>query len=193
MKPEEVKAAEEKGVKPVAHVVAMDGVSIVVHPSNPVKALSLAQMKDIYLGNIKKWNEVGGPPLPIVRISRDTNSGTYETFEGKVMKGDRMAAVIEYVGSNGAVRQRVQSTPGAIGYVGLGFVDRTVKALEINGVMPNKETVSSAKYPISRPLFMYTNGQPKDGTHLCTFMNFYKTAKGREITEAIGFVVPPEK
>lgn len=189
----EVKAAEEKGVKPVAHVVAMDGIAIIVHPSNPVKALTLAQVKDIYLGKVKKWNEVGGPPLPIVRISRDTNSGTYEVFEAKIMKGDRIAAVVEYVGSNGAVRQRVQSTPGAIGYVGLGFVDRTVKPLEIEGVMPTKDTVSSAKYPVSRPLFMYTNGQPKEGTHLCTFVNFYKTAKGKEITEAIGFVCPPEK
>jgi phosphate transport system substrate-binding protein len=189
----ELKAAEEKGVKPVAHVVAMDGVAIIVHPSNPVKALTLAQLKDIYLGKVKKWNEVGGPAMPIVRVSRDTNSGTYETFEGKVMKGDRIAAVVEYVGSNGAIRQRVQSTRGALGYVGLGFLDRTVKALEIDGVMPDKDTVASAKYPISRPLYMYTNGQPKEGTHVCAFVNLYKTAKGKEITEAIGFVVPPEK
>jgi phosphate transport system substrate-binding protein len=109
------------------------------------------------------------------------------------MKGDRMAAIIEYVGSNGAIRQRVQSTPGAIGYVGLGFLDRTVKALEIEGVMPNKDTVSSSRYPISRPLFMYTNGEPKEGTLLSKFVSFYKTAKGKEITEAIGFVCPPEK
>ena len=189
----ELKAAEEKGVKPVAHVVAMDGIAIVVHPSNPVKALTLAQVKDIYLGKIKKWNEVGGPALPIVRVSRDTNSGTYEVFEGKIMKGDRISAIVEYVGSNGAIRQRVQNTPGAIGYVGLGFVDRTVKPLEIDGVMPTKDTVSSAKYPVSRPLYMYTNGEPKEGTHLCIFVNLYKTAKGKEITEAIGFVVPPEK
>jgi len=189
----ELKAAEEKGVKPVAHVVAMDGIAIIVHPSNPVKALTLAQVKDIYLGKVKKWSDVGGPPLPIVRISRDTNSGTYEVFEAKIMQGDRIAAVVEYVGSNGAIRQRVQSTPGAVGYVGLGFVDRTVKPLEIDGVMPTKETVATAKYPVSRPLYMYTNGQPKEGTHLCTFVNFYKTAKGKEITEAIGFVCPPEK
>ncbi len=189
----ELKAAEEKGVKPVAHVVAMDGVAIIVHPSNPVKALTLAQVKDIYLGKIKKWSDVGGPPLPIVRISRDTNSGTYEVFEARIMQGDRIAAAVEYVGSNGAIRQRVQSTPGAIGYVGLGFVDRTVKALEIEGVMPTKETVATAKYPVSRPLYMYTNGQPKEGTLLFNFVNFYKTPKGKEITEAIGFVCPPEK
>jgi len=192
MKDEEVKAAEEKGVKPMAHTICMDGVAIIVHPSNPVKALTLAQLKDIYLGKVKKWNEVGGPALPIVRISRDTNSGTYETFEGKVMKGDRIAAIVEYVGSNGAMRGRVMSTPGAIGYVGLGFVDRSVKPLEIEGVLPTKETVSTAKYPISRPLFMYTNGEPKAETHLAHFVNLYKTAKGREITDAIGFVPLPE-
>lgn len=188
----ELKAAEEKGVKPVAHQVCMDGVAIIVHPSNPVKGLTLAQVKDIYQGKIKKWSEVGGPALPIVRISRDTNSGTYETFEARVMKGERIAAAVEYVGSNGAIRQRVQSTPGAIGYVGLGFVDRTVKAIEIEGVMPCKETVSTAKYPISRPLYMYTNGEPKEGTHLANYINLYKTPKGREIIEAIGFVCNPE-
>ncbi|HRR83263.1 MAG TPA: PstS family phosphate ABC transporter substrate-binding protein, partial [Planctomycetota bacterium] len=189
----ELKAAEEKGVKPVAHIVAMDGIAIIVHPSNPIKALTLAQVKDIYLGKVKRWSDVGGPPLPIVRVSRDTNSGTYEVFEAKIMQGDRIAAVVEYVGSNGAIRQRVQSTPGAIGYVGLGFVDRTVKPLEIEGVMPTKETVATAKYPVSRPLYMYTNGQPKEGTLLSDFVGFYRTAKGREITEAIGFVCPPEK
>lgn len=193
MTPAEVKAAEEKGVKPIGHEVCMDGVAIIVHPSNPVKALTLAQVKDIYQGKIRKWSEVGGPPLAIVRISRDTNSGTYETFETRVMKGERIAAVVEYVGSNGAIRQRVMSTPGAIGYVGLGFVDRAVKALEIEGVMPNKETVSTATYPISRPLYMYTNGQPKEGTHLAHFIGLYKTPKGREITEAIGFVCKPEE
>ncbi|HRT97765.1 MAG TPA: PstS family phosphate ABC transporter substrate-binding protein, partial [Planctomycetota bacterium] len=84
----ELKAAEEKGVKPVAHIVAMDGIAIIVHPSNPIKALTLAQVKDIYLGKVKRWSDVGGPPLPIVRVSRDTNSGTYEVFEAKIMQGD---------------------------------------------------------------------------------------------------------
>ena len=114
--------------------MALDGIAMIVHPGNPVAKLSMAQVKDIYLGKIKNWSQLGGPNTPIVIISRDTNSGTYETFEGKVMKGEKIAKNCEYVGSNGAIRQRVQSTPAALGYVGIGFLDNTVKALPIDNV-----------------------------------------------------------
>jgi len=172
----------------VATVVAMDGLPVLVHPSNPVKALTIEQVRDIYTGKIRNWKDVGGPDLAIVKISRDTNSGTYETFEMMVMKNEKIAQDAEYVGSNGAIRARIQKTPAAIGYAGLGFVDKTVKALEINGVYPTKETVSAGRYPISRPLFMFTNGFPKLGSHLHTFLTLYLTPKGQEIIEAIGFV-----
>ena len=91
MRPDEFKKAVDKGVMPVAHVVAMDGVCVVVHPSNPVKALTNDQIRDIYMGKITNWKEVGGPDMPIVAISRDTSSGTYETFETLVMKKQKMA------------------------------------------------------------------------------------------------------
>ncbi|MCX7847607.1 MAG: PstS family phosphate ABC transporter substrate-binding protein [bacterium] len=188
MKPEEVAAAAEKGVKAVAHVVAIDALPVLVHPSNPLTNLTLAQVKDIYLGKITNWKELGGPDVRIVKISRDTNSGTYECFEELVMKKEKMADDVEYVGSNGAVRQRVMTTPAAIGYAGLAFVDKKVKAISINGVAPCAETARNKTYPIARPLYMYTNGEPPQGSLLEQFVNFYKTAKGREITEAIGFV-----
>jgi len=188
MKSKEFKAAAEKGVMPVAHVMAMDGLPILVHPSNPAKNLTIEQVRDIYNGKITNWNEVGGPNKKIVKISRDTNSGTYETFEKIVMKGEKITADAEYVGSNGAVRQRVQSTPAAIGYAGLGFVDRTVKALTINGIAPDQKTVSSGKYPIARPLFMFTNGYPKLGSHLHAFVTLHLSHEGQEIVESIGFV-----
>ena len=148
----------------------------------------MAQVKDIYLGKITNWNELGGPNTAIVIISRDTNSGTYETFEGKVMKGEKIAKNCEYVGCNGAIRQRVQSTPAAIGYVGLGFVDNTVKALPIDGVLPTPETVKDGSYPIARPLYMFTNGYPKMGSHLYRFINLYLSTKGQAMIEEIGFV-----
>ena len=85
MKPKEFKAAANNGIMPVAHVVALDGLPILVHPSNPIKGLTIEQIRDIYLGKIKNWKEIGGPNLKIVKISRDTNSGTYETFEKLVM------------------------------------------------------------------------------------------------------------
>ncbi len=188
MKLNEYKAAVEKGVTPVAHVVAMDGIAIIVHPSNPSGKLTVEQVRDIYMGKITNWKQIGGPDVAIVMISRDTNSGTYESFEKLVMKKEKIAEQAEYVGSNGAVRQRVQSTKAAIGYVGLGFVDRTVKALEINGVYPDPSTVASGVYPVARPLFMFTNGYPKLGSHLFSFVTLYLTPKGQEIVEEIGFV-----
>lgn len=188
MQDKEFKAAIEKNVMPVAHVVAMDGLPVIVHPSNPVNNLTIEQIRGIYAGTIKNWKEVGGPDKEIVVVSRDTNSGTYETFESMVMNKEKMAAAVEYVGSNGAVRQRVQSTPTAIGYAGLGFVDRTVKALTVNGIMPSRETVASGVYPIARPLYLFTNGYPKLGSPLHHFVSLYLTKEGQEIIESIGFV-----
>jgi phosphate transport system substrate-binding protein len=188
MKDAEFKAAVEKGVFPTFHVVALDGLPILVHPSNPVSALTVDQVRNIYVGKITNWKQVGGPDMKIVMISRDTNSGTYETFEGRVMNKEKIAQGCEYVGSNGAVRSRVQSTPAAIGYAGLGFVDKTVKALSINGIYPTKKTVTSGKYPIARPLFMVTNGYPKMGSHVYQFITLYLSAKGQEIIDRIGFV-----
>jgi len=188
MKDKEFKAAVDNNVFPVAHVVAVDGIAIIVHPSNPAKGLKVEQVRDIYMGKITNWKQVGGPDRKIIKISRDTNSGTYETFENLVMSKEKIAADAEYVGSNGAVRQRVQSTAAAVGYVGLGFVDRTVKALDMNGIHPDRDTVSSGRYPVARPLFMVTNGYPKLGTHLHAFVTLHLSKKGQEIIESIGFV-----
>jgi phosphate transport system substrate-binding protein len=188
MKLKEFEAGVAKGIMPVAHVVAMDGIAIIVHPSNPIGNLTVEQVRDIYMGRITNWKQLGGPDVEIVIISRDTNSGTYETFEGLVMNNEKIHERTEYVGSNGAIRQRVQSTKSAIGYVGLGFVDRSVKALEIGGVMPDAGTIASGVYPVARPLYMFTNGYPKLGSHLFSFITLYLTPKGQEIVEEIGFI-----
>jgi phosphate transport system substrate-binding protein len=188
MKESEVKAAMDNGIMPVAHVVALDGIAVIVHPSNPVKGLTVDQVRDIYTGTITNWKQVGGPDKAIVVCSRDTNSGTYETFESLVMNKEKMGSATEYYGSNGAVHEKVSKTATAIGYVGLGFLDRAVKGLEINGIAPTPETVKSGKYPIARPLFMFTNGYPSMGTHLYAFVTLYLTRQGQEIIETIGFV-----
>ena len=196
MKKTEFTAAVAKGVMPVAHVVAMDGLPIIIHPSNPVRSLTVKQVRGIYSGRITNWKEVGGPDRDIVVVSRDTNSGTYEIFHKLVMthkvNGKKIKEKIkdgaEYVGSNGGIRMRVQSTPAAIGYTGLGFVDKTVKALKINGVYPTLDTVTSGEYVISRPLFMFTNGYPKIGSNTHAFITLYLSEKGQEIIEDIGFV-----
>jgi phosphate transport system substrate-binding protein len=188
MKDKEFKSAVDHNVLPVAHAIAMDGVCIIVHPSNPITALTTAQVRDIYKGDIKNWKELGGPDMEIVIISRDSSSGTYETVNEKVMKEEKMAKNVEYVNSNPQAQARVKTTPGAVGYVGLGFVDADVKALKIDGVQPTKQTIASGTYPISRPLFMFTNGYPKLGSMVFKFCAFYLSEKGQEIIEAKGFV-----
>lgn len=188
MKDKEFEKAIVNGVQPVAHVVAMDGVCVVVHPSNPVKALSADKIRAIYKGEITNWKEVGGADMPIVVISRDTSSGTYETFHGLLMKKEKMAGSVEYVNSNPQAHARVSKTEGAVGYVGLGFLDNKVSPMSVDGIMPSKKTIASGEYPISRPLFFFTNGYPKLGSMTHKFCAFYLSEKGQDIVEAKGFV-----
>jgi phosphate transport system substrate-binding protein len=187
MKNSELKAAQDAGVLPIENIVAMDGIVLVVHPSNPIANLTIEQIRGIYTGKIRSWKELGGPDRPIVVISRDTNSGTYEAFETLVMNKEKLSDKVEYVGSNGAIRQRVMTTEGAIGYVGLAFTEG-VKALTANGIEATPESVTDKTYPISRPLYMYTNGRPKKGTPLFDFVGLAATPEGKRIVEATGFV-----
>jgi phosphate transport system substrate-binding protein len=187
MKSSEDKAARDAGILPIEHIAAMDGIALVVHPSNPLANLTVGQVRDIYTGKIRNWKELGGPDKSIVVISRDTNSGTYEAFEALVLNKQKIVASAEYVGSNGAIRQRVMSTQAAIGYVGLAFTDG-VKALTVNSVAASQETVAAKIYPVSRPLYMYTNGRPKQGTALHDFVNLSDTPEGKRIIEDLGFV-----
>jgi phosphate transport system substrate-binding protein len=188
MKPDaEFKKAVEKGVYPVAHTIALDAVCVVVHPSNPVKELTTEQVRDIYTGKIKNWKDIGGPDLDIVAITRDTSSGTYEVFHELVMKKQDMAGGIETVNSNPQAQARVKTTKGAIGYVGLGFVDE-VKTLKIDNVLPTKQTIVNGTYPIARPLYLFTNGYPKLGSPAYKFCTFYLTETGQKIIEEKKFV-----
>lgn len=189
LKSSEKEAMEAKGVTPVKHVCALDALPVIVHQSNKVKGLTIEKIRDIYTGKITNWKEVGGFDKKIVVISRDTNSGTYETFSEIVVgKDNKVVSSAEYTGSNGAVRQRVQTTEGAIGYVGLGFADSTIKVLEVNGVKPSVETVFSKKYPISRELYMFTNGEPKEGSLAARYLALITSEEGSEMVEEIGYI-----
>ncbi|MBN2590633.1 MAG: phosphate ABC transporter substrate-binding protein [Sedimentisphaerales bacterium] len=188
MKEKEFKDAVDKGVFPVAHAIAMDGVCVVLHPSNPITALTTEQVRDIYTGKIKNWKDLGGPDLSIVVISRDTSSGTYETFESFVMNKEKMASNIEYVSTNPQMFGRVESTRSAIGYVGYGFVKSGVKAVTLNKIKPTVQTILNGQYPVSRPLYMFTNGYPKLGSMTHKFISFYLTEDGQEVIEDKGFV-----
>lgn len=188
MKAGEFKSCVEKGVCPVATVVAFDGLALVVNPENKVNSISLEDAAKIYRGEIRNWKELGGDDAEIIVISRDTNSGTFETFNELVMKKTDLAKNVEYVNSNGQARTRVNTTKNAIGYVGLGFVDSSVKPLSVNGVLPSKKTIASGKYAIARPLYMFTDGYPKMGSPLFDFINIYLTEDGQDIISDIGYV-----
>jgi len=187
MKSNEVAAAKSKGVNPVEHVVALDGIAIIVHPGNRVSNLTRAQIRDIYSGKVNNWSAVGGPNASIVMIQRESNSGTQDSFKSLVMgKGLPVSKRAETQASNGAVKSRVASTPSAVGFVGLGYVDSSVKALAVDGVKPSVATVKDSSYPVARPLFMYTNGQPKG--NVAEFINLNKTPDGKKMISEIGFV-----
>jgi phosphate transport system substrate-binding protein len=187
MKDKEVAAAKSKGVNPVEHIVAMDGIAMIVHPSNRINALSRAQIRGIYQGKYTNWNQVGGPNARIVVIQRESNSGTQDSFKELVMgKETPITKNAETQASNGAVKNRVGSTPAAVGFIGLGFVDNAVKALKVDGVDPDEVTVKSGTYPITRPLFMYTNG-PATGV-VKQFIDLKNTPEGKRMISELGFV-----
>lgn len=187
MKDKEVKLAEEKGVTPVKHTVAYDCIIPVVHPSNSVENLTMDQLKDIYMGKTKNWNQVGGPDRRITVISRDTSSGTYEVWESKVMNKERVFPGALLQASNGAVAQAVSKNKNAIGYIGIGYLTKDIKALTVNGVEGSKKTALDGSFPISRPLFMFTQGEPQGDVK--NFLDYVKDpAKGQKHVEASGYV-----
>jgi len=186
MKGSEVQKAADRGVIAKAHVVAMDGIAIIVHPSNNVSALTKKQVKDIYTGKISNWKDVGGIDAKIVVISRDTASGTYEAFGALAIKGQKVRSDALTMASNQQIATTVSTTEGAIGYVGLGFLSDKVKAPTIDGVLPSKKSVVTKEFPYARPLFMYTNGNPTGDVK--KLLDFIKSAEGQKLVDEQGFV-----
>jgi phosphate transport system substrate-binding protein len=182
----EVKLAQENGVYPVPHRVAIDAIIPVVHPSNPVNDLTIEHLSLIYQGKIKNWSEVGGNDLKIVVVSRDTSSGTYEVWEELVLHKARVTPRAQLQASNGAIVQTVSKNRYAIGYIGLGYLNKDVKALRVNGVEPTFQKALSGAYPVSRPLFMFTDGWPEGQT--AKFIVFVLSREGQEIVRREGFV-----
>jgi phosphate transport system substrate-binding protein len=186
IKDKEVKLAVENGRYPVPFAVAYDCIVPVVHPSNSVENITMQQLKDIYMGKIKNWREIGGPDRPVVVISRDTSSGTYEVWHTKVLKEERVFPGALLQASNGVV-QAVSNNKNAIGYIGLGYVEENVKALTVNNVRGSEESTLNGTFPISRPLFMFTSGWPEGDT--LNFINYViHPQKGQEYVSEVGFV-----
>jgi phosphate transport system substrate-binding protein len=186
IKDEEVQKAKAAGVNPFENVIAMDGIAVVVHPSNPVARLSREQIKAIYTGKISNWAELGGKNTRIVVVSRDSSSGTYESFAELALNKEKVRQDALTTASNQGVAQTVAQTPGAIGYVGLGYLTPKEKTLVVDGVKCARETVLSKKYPLSRALYMYTNGAPAGNVK--KFVDFVKSPEGQKIVGEEGFV-----
>jgi phosphate transport system substrate-binding protein len=186
LKPEEIKLARTRGVNPMAHRVAIDAIVPVVHPSNPVKDLTIEQLSLIYQGKIANWKEVGGTDKKIIVISRDTSSGTYETWEQKVLHKAKVTPRAQLQASNGAIVQAISKNRYAMGYIGIGYLNRTVNAVKVNGIQASAQTALSGKYPIARPLFMFTNGQPQGSA--AGFIKFLLSSAGQKIVKKEGFV-----
>lgn len=186
IKNKEVTIARQKGVDPVENVVANDGIAMCVNNQNGVMDLTMQQLQDIYSGKITNWKKLGGKSMPIVIISRDVSSGTFEVFNKLVMKGKKIAGGALILASNNAVVTTIKNTPGAIGYAGLGYVNSSIKAITVNGVKATVETVQNKSYPIARTLHMYTAGTPSGLTK--QYLDFVLSNEGQEIVSQQGFV-----
>ena len=198
IKPEEIEAIKANGNEPVEFVIARDAIAIVINPQNPVNKLTLQQLSDIYSGKIKNWKEVGGEDRPIVRLSRETNSGTHVYFLEEVLRlGDSENKTLFspetlLLPSSEGIGAEVRQNPNAIGYDGLGYVTDDMKVIavarEADGpyVLPSADTVNRGEYPIARDLYMYTNGQPTD--IIATYLDWILSSDAQEIVTELGFV-----
>jgi phosphate transport system substrate-binding protein len=165
---------------------AIDGVAVAVNPKNPVSALTSQQVRDIFAGKIKNWQEVGGPNAPIHLFTRDEASGTRETFWKKLLKKGPIEAKANIVASNGAMKMALEQDPQAIGYLGIGFVDQKVKGIKLDGVEPTQENAKKGTYPVTRLLYMNTKGEPTPLVK--AFIAYIKGPEGAKIIQKHGFL-----
>ena len=176
--------------------VAQDGIAVIVNPANEIQYITLDQIKDIYLGKITKWTQITGANVPgtnnqIVIIGRDSASGTRTYFDETVLSKATPVKTMLEKNSNGAVLQTIAQTPGSIGYVSIGFVSKDVKALPIwynaqKFVAPTIDNVKSKTYPVSRDLYVITNGQPTGLTG--DFIKYILSPEGQKIVSDEGYV-----
>jgi phosphate transport system substrate-binding protein len=164
----------------------MDGIAVIVHPSNKISSLTRQQIKDIYTGKVSDWSELGVAKGKIVVLSRDTSSGTYESFETLALNKEKVRPDALINASNQAIATIVANTPGAIGYIGHGYLSKKVKAVTVDGIECSRENILSTKYPLSRALYMYTNGKPTGDVK--AFIDFVLSKEGKKIVEQEGFV-----
>lgn len=198
IKDEELATARASGIEPVEHIIARDAIAVIIHPQNPVQQLSIDQLARIFKGEINNWSELGGEDRPIVKVSRESNSGTHVYFlETVVRRGDPddkslFAPNTLLLPSSEGIISEVSDNPNAIGYDGLGYVTDHVKVVGITRpdgqgfVLPSIETVNNGEYPISRDLYMYTRSDP--GPVVQAYLDWILSDEAQQIVSQLGFV-----
>lgn len=189
---DETNKIEEQGKSLKELIVAYDALAVVVHPKNMINKLTREQLEDIFTGKIGNWNELGGEDLKIVPYSRETSSGTYEFFKESVLENKNYVNGIMSMPATGAIIQSVSQTEGAIGYVGLAYLNDNVKPIHIsydggsNFVEPSFENAKNKSYPIVRPLLYYYLDESENKVR--PFLDFILSEKGQKIVEEIGYI-----
>ena len=198
IKPEEIEAAQANGSEPVEFIIARDAIAVIVNPNNPIDKLTLQNISDIYSGKINNWKEIGGEDRPIVRLSRETNSGTHVYFLEQVLRlGDKENKTLFstdtlLMPSSEGIGAEIRHNPNAIGYDGLGYVTEDMKVIAVSKsdlgdfVYPSAATVNDSTYPIARDLYMYTNGVPTGVVK--TYMDWILSPQAQPIVTELGFV-----
>jgi len=167
--------------------IARDGIAIIINPKNPITDLTLQQIADIYDGKTTNWDQIGGKKGEIDVFTREDGSGTRSSFESLVMGKNQIMARAMVENSNGAIRQLVADDPGAVGYISLGLVDSTVKALDLGGIVPSRENVVNGTYNLSRP-FLFLSLKPPEGL-VKDFIDFTMSAEGQKILYDQGLII----
>lgn len=186
IKPEEVDQAKANNVQPVPTEVAKDGIAVIVNKANPVTDLSSDQLGQIYSGKVTNWNQVGGSNAPIVLLGRDTSSGTYEFFQTAILGTEKYAKSMRSLQSNQAIVDEVTKNPNAVGYVGLGYENASLKVVKVDGEAASVDTVKSGSYVLSRSLYMIGNGEATGAKK--AYLDWILGPDGQKVVKDQGFV-----
>jgi phosphate transport system substrate-binding protein len=179
-----LKSDEAEKFTPI--IIARDGLAIVVHPTNPVEGLTLDQLRGLFSGKIRNWQEIGGRDAPVRPITREEGSGTRESFVNLVMGKEPISRRALTQESNGAVQELVRGDASAIGYMSLGLVGRELKALPIDGAAPTRDNVVSGQYKLARPFLFVTMGTPTPDAQ--KFVDYVLSPEGQGMLEVEGLV-----
>ena len=186
-KPAEVAAASGKGVNMKPHIVAYDGLGVIVNASNPIKGLTKQQVEQIFAGDVTDWSAIGGAGGKISIYTRNTSSGTYSDWKELAMKKRDYAGGAQKMAGHEQIAAEVGKNKNGIGYVGLAYMKAAgIKVVSIEGQMPSQQAVIAKTWPYARPTFYYTNGEPSGVAK--QFVDFTVGPVGQKIVNQVGFV-----